>query len=307
MGDTGSAAHRGSHPGAAGQRGASHHRARPGPARRSWLPSSSGSPTAWSWMTIATASGTGGSGWTTSQAARRDLRDSGSGSRTSTPVDGDDPRRPPTALASFFEGYYPAAAVYPTGAALVFGGRATEWKGPRAGRPLLRVGLGDREWSGRGHGLRPRCRVAGSVGRDDAVICRPDQRSLAEVRRAIGIAFAHVGPSVDPPTAPGSLADAIACSTVGTPHVEPGYAHCRLLCRPGTSLKRVAGRATEKARWPSMAMDTLAPSIVRVSRTGRRHGTAADDIESHAGVADDRDAAVGAGEGPDPLGFAAAT
>ena len=40
--------------------------------------------------------------------------------------------------------------------------------GDRAGHAPLRMGLGDPGWSGRGHGLRPRCRVAPSVAPREA-------------------------------------------------------------------------------------------------------------------------------------------
>ena len=158
----------GRHPGAAGRRGARSSSTSSRTSRRSWLPPSNGSRTASSSMTIATASRTGGSGSTTSQAERRWV--GGTPGVDHRPPHRSNGRRQPGGpwreLRSRVGTQAPPRIPLPARRSSSAESLRVE-AGPRAGRPLLRVGLGDREWSGRGHGLCPRCRVAGSPLTDD--------------------------------------------------------------------------------------------------------------------------------------------
>ena len=134
--------------------------------RRSWIPPSNGSRTAWSSMTTATASPTGDTGSTTCPSTRRVSGPTGRGVPTSTPVERSGCR---TAIRSGYAQHLllrhllPARGVRAGGRADLLWRRSCRWRhGPRAGRPVLHLGIGDRRWPRRGHGLCPRCRVAGS-------------------------------------------------------------------------------------------------------------------------------------------------
>ena len=126
-------------------------------------------------MTIATASPTGGSGWTTRHGQWRVGPRCGIGSPTSTPV-GHWCRSTTTsgstmAVSSSTPRIRAVADAVPTvGALRVWlrsGGWRHAWHQP-GGPALLRMGVGDPGWSRRYNGLCPRYRVVGSLGQDDA-------------------------------------------------------------------------------------------------------------------------------------------
>ncbi len=133
--------------------------------RRSWIPPSNGSHTAWSSMTTATASPTGDTGSTTCPSTRRmGGTRPGVAVRTSTPAErtASMPDRPYGVCdrtlirrrLNLLRHLLPARGVRAGGRADLLWRRPCRWRhGPRAGRPLLRLGIGDRRWPRRGHGL----------------------------------------------------------------------------------------------------------------------------------------------------------